>query len=148
MFAVSQISIAAPLSRINQLNSFICTFLPFLNILCSISRFCSLKTSTNSLAADFAPKLLQKRVMAGYYQVVFISPQCTGLKTAVLLEVNLQWESQPCPWATVSPGFMSWWLCEEQLQLFGSCPLLSAWKREEPRRAFPVRIIESSHRYC
>jgi len=56
-------------------------------------------------------------------------------------------ESQPCPWATVSPGFMSWWLCGDQLQLFGSCPLLSAWKREEPRRAFAVTIIESSNRY-
>lgn len=97
VFAVSQISIAAPLSRINQLNSFICTFLPFLSILCSISRFCSLKTSTNSLAADFAPKPLQKCVMAGYYQVVFISPQCTGLKTAVLLEVILQGRASPAP---------------------------------------------------
>lgn len=45
--------------------------------------------------------------MASYYQVVFIPPQCTGLKIAAPWEVIQQWESQPYPRATVSLGWVS-----------------------------------------
>lgn len=59
------------------------------------------------MAADFTPEISPKHAMASYYQVVFIPPQCTGLKIAALWEVIQQWESQPCPRATVSLGWVS-----------------------------------------
>lgn len=96
---VSQKSVAAPCHCPKSIDQLCLVLHPHLHFLTfsSISypflRFCSLTKPSRRLIPEFP----EKRAMASYYQVDFISSPCTGLKIAALWEVIQKQESLPCP---------------------------------------------------